>query len=108
LADYWLKEYFPGDESSEALAPASVRRWLRNAHVPGKQAASAVQGQASLLIRRRLKRLRIERLDASGSWVWLLLWEEAMERLLALQGLGFTLCESEILYWPDFADSTPG
>ncbi len=105
-ARQWLLNYFPGGElDGGRRLPELLRSWLDESH----RENGAEPNHKELILHRGDRRLSVSRVDEPGTEprVWLLFCEEERQRDLALEALGLTARETEVLRWMSEAKSNP-
>jgi DNA-binding CsgD family transcriptional regulator len=99
-ARLWLASYFPGRQDKPTALPADLTLWLDRQRNARASVGSFTQLGMPLVVSQGDKRLRIQLSDSGGGQQILLLIEEEFGTTeTALQRLGLTARESQVMLW---------
>jgi DNA-binding CsgD family transcriptional regulator len=100
-AEQWLEQYFPPFKSSVSLLPDPLQRWIRHQISLTKQSGEISQPYMPLKIECGSKQLVIRFVVDQPNDQFLLLLEQQQSKLSveALELLGLTRREAEVLFW---------
>ena len=107
-AAYWFKQYFPNGESSRVdQLPGSLEDWVKRQAVRAGRGQTLAAPPAPLVVESEDTRLAVRLIPDLPSDLLILEEERTKVDYSALQRLGLTLREAEVLHWVGEGKTNP-